>query len=264
MKEQDGRIKVGKKFFIYMPALKGRRFKATGEWMSKRITGVTAPFASGQHPDKRQAFAWEYSVYFWWWEFLRRHDGYRDCCERGGKGRYKKLYADWGNIHEYTAETFWDWWSAPMNIDDTNITRGEYLFAESDARRITIADRVFEHPQSVTVNLPLEIRTPELVKFLRQFLAENKERVRAARKISSARYPVAAKVRTATLFQVLRVWDVEQEYGHRKTQYEKSVLAGINKETKHFETMEFRRNMKMAEDYIHFAVADGTFPKRRS
>ncbi|MDC1435320.1 hypothetical protein N8197_00500, partial [bacterium] len=81
---------------------------------------------------------------------------------------------------------------------------------------------------------------------------------------SSARYPVAAKVRSATLFQVLRVWDVEQEYGHLKTQYEKSILAGINRESKHSETMEFRRNMKMAEDYIHFAVADGTFPQRRA
>ena len=262
VKVEDGRFKYGKRFFIYMPALKGRRYKSSGEFISKRIRNATAPFASGQHPEKRQPFAWEYSVYYWWWEFLRRHDGYRDCCERGGKGRYKKLYADWGNIHAYTAETFWDWWSEKLDYGES---RGEYLFAEPPLpRRITIADKVAKDTQTLTVNLPLEIRTTELLKFMRKFLAENKSRVRAARSISSARYPVAAKVRSATLFQVLRVWDVEQEYGHLKTQYEKSILAGINRETKHFETMEFRRNMKMAEDYIHFAVADGTFPQRRA
>jgi len=227
VKVEDGRFKYGKRFFIYMPALKGRRYKSSGEFISKRIRNATAPFASGQHPDKRQPFAWEYSVYYWWWD---------------------------------TAETFWDWWSEKLDYGES---RGEYLFAEPPLpRRITIADKVAKDTQTLTVNLPLEIRTTELLKFMRKFLAENKARVRAARSISSARYPVAAKVRSATLFQVLRVWDVEQEYGHLKTQYEKSILAGINRETKHSETMEFRRNMKMAEDYIHFAVADGTFPQR--
>ena len=62
---------------------------------------------------------WENSVYYLWWEFLRRHDGYKRTCENGGKGEYEKLYADFGNVHE---GTFREWW--------TKNDRGARLFAE--------------------------------------------------------------------------------------------------------------------------------------
>ena len=264
-KIKGNRWKVGKKFFIYAPAFKGRRRKDTGEFISKRLARIGPPYVANEHPDKREPFAWEYSVYYWWWEFLRRHEGYRDCCERGGKGRYKKLYADWGDIHAYTPETFWGWWSGKVEVDGgVVITRGEYLFSEPPARRITLADRVVAHPMTLTVNLPLEVRTPELVSFLRLFLEEHKDDVRKARRMSQALYPVAANVRNRTLWQVLKVWDIEQAYPKKtKTQYEKAGMAGIHKETRHLETMEYRRALTMAEDYIHYAVEEGTFPKRR-
>ena len=79
------------------------------------------PFA---HPLFRQeqstsGVRWNNSVYYLWWEFLRRHEGYKETCENGGKGKYEKLYADFGNVHE---GTFREWWTK----DD----RGARLFAE--------------------------------------------------------------------------------------------------------------------------------------
>ena len=62
---------------------------------------------------------WEDSVYYLWWEFLRRHDGYKETCEKGGKGKYAKLYDDFGNVHECS---FREWWTK----DD----RGARLFSE--------------------------------------------------------------------------------------------------------------------------------------
>ena len=51
-----------------------------------------------KHPLFRQeqstsGVQWDNSVYYLWWEFLRRHDGYKETCENGGKGKYAKLYA---------------------------------------------------------------------------------------------------------------------------------------------------------------------------
>src|SRR5208282_6206767 len=77
-----------------------------------------------RHPLFRQeqstsGVRWNNSVYYLWWEFLRRHDGYKRTCENGGKGEYEKLYADFGNVHE---GNFREWWTK----DD----RGARLFAE--------------------------------------------------------------------------------------------------------------------------------------
>jgi hypothetical protein len=57
------------------------------------------------------------SPYYWWYLFLREHDGYKRCCDNKGNGKYSKLYADFGDVH---AEEFPDWWQS----------RGEHLFAE--------------------------------------------------------------------------------------------------------------------------------------
>src|SRR5262249_33685606 len=62
---------------------------------------------------------WEDSIYYLWWEFLRRHEGYKKTCDNGGKGKFAKLYADFGNVHDVS---FKDWW---MKED-----RGAELFAE--------------------------------------------------------------------------------------------------------------------------------------
>ena len=51
---------------------------------------------------------WENSVYYFWWEFLRRHAGYEHTCENGGKGKYADLYADFGNVYGLS---FKEWWT---------------------------------------------------------------------------------------------------------------------------------------------------------
>ena len=169
-KIEDQRYKVGRKFFIHAPPFKGRRSKETGEFLSKRLQRITPPFHGAE--------AYQHSIYYFWWEFLRRHEGYKACCEKNGKGAYAKLYADFGNIHEH--DDFWKWWSEKVD-DETyiNLGRGERLFAEPQGRRIEVADRVLntQSVDTLTVNIPLEIRA-HLVKNFRRFLAEHKEQVR--------------------------------------------------------------------------------------
>jgi hypothetical protein len=48
------------------------------------------------------------SIYYWWWEFLRRHEGYKQTCEGRGEGQYATLFTDFGDVH---AADFREWWN---------------------------------------------------------------------------------------------------------------------------------------------------------
>ncbi|NDW53608.1 hypothetical protein [Aliiroseovarius sp. PrR006] len=223
-------------------------------------------------------------MFYFWWEFLRRHEGYKDCCERSGKGRYKKLYADFGDVHAYKTKDFWKWWSEKVEED---LTRGQHLFAEPAARRIRAGNRSLNDQTdgTITLSIPLEVRTKQLVRNFRDILNDHKADVAAARKVSRALYPVAAKVRLVSLYQTLCVWDVWQEHKKRKKKYELAELAGlhvnrvvngwtvemakredlpyndIQREVRRRQTASFNRHLAAAEDYIE-NVARGQFPKR--
>ena len=58
------------------------------------------------------------SIYYLWFEYLKRSEKYKKACANNGKGM-TKLYKDFGNIFEYEGvEGFWRWWNE----------RGQYLF----------------------------------------------------------------------------------------------------------------------------------------
>ena len=210
----------GKRFYIHAPAVKGIRSRTTGDFVSTRLIRINRPFAGAE--------AWQHNVFYFWWEFLKRHEGYKDCCDRGGAGRYKKLYADCGNIHAHETQNFWHWWSEKISDEET---RGEFLFAEPDARQIRITDKLTHSEKSDTLLLaiPIEVRTAYLVTMLRRLLKDQNTAVAAARRISRARYKVAANVALASLYQTLRVYDVWQEHKHSKLKkYELCVMAGVS------------------------------------
>ena len=78
-----------------------------------------------QHPTfgtklkPKSASYWERSVYYWWYEYLKRNNDYRLTCENGGKGKLAGLYEEFGDVY---ASNFKDWW--------TEDGRGVKLFAE--------------------------------------------------------------------------------------------------------------------------------------
>ena len=182
------RYRVGRRFFIYAPPLKGVR-------PSKR---------KPPNPPYRDAPTWKCSVYYYWWEYLRRHEGYRQCCAKGGKGKYAMLYADFGDVHAHN--DFWQWWSKEQHSE---------LFCEPTARQIKVWDgnSRFEPTLSddtLTIELPLEVRTAHLLSHIRKVLREHDARAKAAKRISRARYPIATKPVLTSLHQHLVVWDAQQ------------------------------------------------------
>lgn len=191
MNKSDNWYFAGKLFFVYAPPIKGRRNKH-GELISKRIQ-PNAPF--------RGAEPWQCSVYYFWWEYLRRHMGYKRCCEQRGKGKYSRVYADFGNVH--ATDDFWAWW------------RGHnHLFAEPPARQLRELDELdvrTAQPDTLHIQVPLEVRMPYLVDAFRKLLQANSEAVRRAKSVSRAAYPVCAKPNLGSLYQTLVFWDTYVE-----------------------------------------------------
>ena len=169
-----------------------------------------------RHPLFRQeqstsGVRWNNSVYYLWWEFLRRHDGYKRTCENGGKGEYEKLYADFGNVHQ---GTFREWWTK----DD----RGARLFAEppmpSSVRALT-PNEIQELPEGwdsgalLIVAIPLSLRKRFIQQKLSKLLARHHKRKRGQRtyKESRALYPIAAQFNIHSLKRMLELYDFRQE-----------------------------------------------------
>lgn len=171
---------AGKRFFVYAPPLKGVR-------PSKR--------KARQEPYKN-ASPQHCSVYYYWWEYLRRNEAYRRTCARKGKGPLSKLYNDFGDVYEVA---FWDWWKA--HID---------LFCEPAARRIALADEG-DRPDDNTliVRVPLENKLSLNLRSFRRFMEPYSRQPRYRRTVSRALYPVASKPHLPSLHQHLLVWDAK-------------------------------------------------------
>jgi len=266
--EQSTRYKAGRRFFVYAPPLKGVR-------PSKR---------KPPNPPYKGAPQWKSSVYFYWWEYLRRHEGYRQCCLNAGKGEFATLYADFGNIHAH--DDFWQWWSKEAHSE---------LFCEPPSRPINVLDEnsrleptLFHDTLVLTV--PLEVRTAYLVARFRTVLREHALKARAARSISRARYPVATKPVLTSLHQHLTVYDahranpslklyelydlVESDAGlYVSERVEGETVAELRKLGLRYDDVLrtvrqrkanlVRRHLRIAEQYIHNAGL-GQFPLRES
>ena len=63
---------------------------------------------------------------------------------------------------------------------------------------------------TLTLELPLEVRTAHLLSHIRKVLKDYDAKAKAAKRISRAKYPVATKPVLTSLHQHLVVWDAQQ------------------------------------------------------
>lgn len=151
---------------------------------------------------------WQDSIYYLWWEFLRRHEGYRQTCERGGGGRFAKLYEDFGDVHRVDFKTWW-------NTKD----RGAYLFAEPavvstvsvlTTSDISILKDGWHEESQLIIAVPLAFSKRAILIRLRAILKKHHGRKRGQRlmKESKALYLISAQFNFANLKKVLEVYDL--------------------------------------------------------
>ena len=143
------------------------------------------------------------SVYYLWWEFLRRSTAYKKCCASGGKGKLKNIYQDFGDVF---ATDFKTWWQ-------TN-ERGAYLFAEQLPPKMIVIDEMPDASISgqvlvaqIPLKLPKRLLTAEFQKLLN--VHHSGKRGRRNNVSSSARYPVTGHIDTDALQKCLRVYDMK-------------------------------------------------------
>ena len=85
----DKRYKLGKRYFIHAYPIKGATEKYDGDKVrlrSKRHRRIGDAFYGAE--------TWQNSVYYWWFECLKRNNDYKRCCKVGGTAKLDRLYRD--------------------------------------------------------------------------------------------------------------------------------------------------------------------------
>jgi hypothetical protein len=143
------------------------------------------------------------TVYYYWYEFLKRNNEYRDCCIQGGSGAMAGLYEDFGNVLELDFKTWWQ-----------ENDRGARLFAEApigSVRQIRTAEDLDVSDGMLNVCLPLELPRRFLEKELRKLLDDYHNGARGVRtnKASTAKYPLDGHFDLDNLSKCLSLLDLK-------------------------------------------------------
>lgn len=159
---------------------------------------------------------WKESVYYLWWEFLRRHDGYKKTCDQGGKGKYAKLYRDFGDVHVCG---FKQWW--------TQNDRGARLFAEpaipQTVVHLTKDDLAtfcleWDGENVLVFAAPIFLPKRAIQKSIARLLKKHHPRKRGERTIKESRalYPFSSQFSFTSLSRALEVYDLKKSHPELK------------------------------------------------
>lgn len=149
--------------------------------------------------------AWEGTVYFWWWEYLRRNSEYLKCCDSGGTGKLANLHKDFGDVR---GDSFKDWW--------TEGGRGAALFSEPQAElSIRVMDKgqaAIDPLDAFTVSIPLYLPKKLILRRFKELLDERHKGKRGHQlaKRSKALYQVKGQPNIPAIKQALEVYDFKK------------------------------------------------------
>ena len=146
--------------------------------------------------------AWEGSVYYWWWQYLRRNQDYLETCANDGRGKLEETYNEFGDVR---ADDFKAWWSEGG--------RGVHLFAEPRAedsiRVLEPNEAALGVDEALTVSIPMNLPRKAIEQRLRQLLDVHHtgKRGHQLAKKSKARFRVKGQPNVPALRQGLMVYD---------------------------------------------------------
>ena len=144
------------------------------------------------------------SIYYLWFEYLKRSEKYKTSCANNGKGM-KKLYKDFGNVFEYEGvEGFWSWWNE----------RGQYLFGIEATQEIVefdSADEVVGYEDYKLIAIPKNITATTIKKRLNKLVDDMKSELKPTAE-QTAKYSIAqTKVDVESLKSCLMAFDLKQQ-----------------------------------------------------
>ena len=170
--------------------------------MLRRFLAQHPTFGTKNNP--RSLSYQQQSPYYWWWAYLRRNEDYLKCCEKSGKGKFAKLYKDFGDV--FTSD-FKTWWQTG--------DRGARLFAERLPPRMSLIDEMPAPAiadQILVLQVPLAMSKRTLSVEFQKILKVHHAGKRGKRNTvnSTARYPVTGHIDTDALQKCLRVYDMRK------------------------------------------------------
>ncbi|MDB3897859.1 hypothetical protein N9329_00360 [Gammaproteobacteria bacterium] len=144
------------------------------------------------------------SIYYLWFEYLKRSEKYKSACANNGKGM-AKLYKDFGNIFEYEGvEGFWNWWKE----------RGQYLFGIEATQEIVefdSADEVVGYKDYKLIAIPKNITATTIKKRLNKLVDDMKSELKPTAE-QTAKYSIfQTKVDVESLKSCLMAYDLKQK-----------------------------------------------------
>lgn len=160
----------------------------------------------------RDAPAYKASIYYWWWEFLKRNWQYQSTCSRLGRGKLAKLYRDFGNIFEHD---FLTWWRSHQGL----FSEKNALIGSGENTPINGAILYQIDPKRPLSQIQEEIKALHL-------WAHAIMPTEEAKLTSTARYPIHTNVSAHTLHKVLTVWDLRCAHSEQSA-YELGIMAGF-------------------------------------
>jgi hypothetical protein len=233
-----------------------------------------APFrARLPQPPYEDAEGWKCSVYYYWWEYLRRHDGYRETCQNGGRGEYATLYRSFGDVH---SGDFHDWWWAHF-----------WLFTfKSEALMINLNRKWRVEGEGVFLHVGYARSKSEMTASVREQISRLPQKEINEELQKSIRFKPAARPFLKSLHQHLLAWDVKLA-NPSATDPELCDIAGLDvtlpynpdeiaglrrdglgaadleKANRRAKQLAVQRHLRIARQYINNVVL-GEFPKRDS
>lgn len=250
-------------------------------------------------PPYPDAPGWQCSVYYFWYEYLRRHEGYEATCMNDGEGPCSDQFTTFGDVH---ALDFGEWWGERFWLFEEKRPvrrlkqapaldgRGHAL----DSEKLYLEVDLTAPPSQLFRELRAEVWNQRMAaseRRQRHVAAKAKKQGRAEPDVSinvkksTAHYPVETKPVLSALHEHLLVWDARQANpdaddaviadlaGIRVNQIvDGETLASrkllklptddIEKVLRRRKQLTVQRHLRIARQYID-NVVDGQFPLRQ-
>lgn len=177
--------------------------------LRQHFIGSNHPLFNAPKQGAKGVYPYRSSIYYWWYEALRRSERYRLACASNGKGM-KKLYADFGDVVQ---NDFRSWWTEKVY----GSTRGAYLFAEPFAlQKVTKLSKTnltdfadgWNEEEVVIVAIPRQFTLSYIQKQVGNIL--NKAKKGERNRKSRALYPIARKFHIQSMRTAFEYYDLAE------------------------------------------------------
>ena len=141
------------------------------------------------------------NVYYFWWEFLRLNEEYKQYCLGKGDGTYDALFHDFGDV--YDTDDFWDWWK-----------RHSDLFCENNGGAVKeISEVLNDNDDSAAyVRIPLHLSAAYIEKRVKDIVAKKQKEFKKRKVVSTAKYEVYTSPTLKKLYYCLRCYQLRQKH----------------------------------------------------